>query len=104
MHDYERGPEPPYFDEYIEDRELYPPDLSEELNQEKNRCDGDLDEWDRLMDVSELLESAELKGRGKGKQIVGSIAVMLDGEAEYSFTVKFERLSDDEELPKGWDE
>ena len=104
MYDCERGPESPYFDEYIEDRELYPPDPSEELNHEKNRCDGDLDEWDRLMDVSELLESAELKGRGKGKQIVGSVAVMLDGEAEYSFTVKFERLSDDEDLPEGWAE
>ena len=104
MYDYERGPESPYFDEYMGDEELYPHDPCEELNHQTNRCDGDLDEWDRLMDVSELLESAELKGRGKGKQIVGSMAVMLDGEAEYSFSVKFERLSDDEKLPEGWGE
>ena len=104
MHDYERGPEPPYFDEYIEDRELYPPDLSEELNQEKNRCDGDLDEWDRLMDISAGLNSGELNGRAPGKQIVSTMAVVLDTNAEYSFTVKFERLPDDEKLPEGWGE
>ena len=62
MYDCERGPESPYFDECIEDRELYPPDLSEELNHQTNRCDGDLDEWDRLMDVSAGLNSGESVG------------------------------------------
>lgn len=105
--DLEYGPDELYdypYEPIDFDGDVYPPDQSEELNHQKNRCEGDLDDWDRLMDVSELLESAELKGRGKGKQIVGSMAVMLDGEAEYSFTVKFERLSDNEELPEGWAE
>ena len=88
----------------MEDEELYPPDLSEELNQEKNRCDGDLDEWDRLMEVSEVLTSGELSGRGPGKQIVGTMAVVLDTNAEYDFTIRFKRLPDDEDLPEGWAE
>ena len=104
MHDYERSPESPYFDEYIEDRELYPPDPSEELNHQTNRYNGDLDEWDRLMDVSAGLRSGELNGRAPGKQIVGTMAVVLDTNAEYEFSVKFTRLPDDEELPEGWGE
>ena len=104
MYDYERGPESPYFDEYIEDGDVYPPDPFVELNQEKNRCDGDLDEWDRLMDVSEVLTSGELNGRAPGKQIVGTMAVVLDTNAEYDFTVRFKRLPDDEDLPEGWAE
>ena len=104
MYDYERGPESPYFDEYMGDEELYPHDPCEELNHQTNRCDGDLGEWDRLMDVSAGLNSGELNGRAPGKQIVSTMAVVLDTNAEYSFTVKFERLPDDEKLPEGWGE
>lgn len=102
--DFEYGPESPYFDDYDEDGELYPPDYSEKLNHEKNRSEGDPDDWDRLMDVSAGLNSGELNGRAPGKQIVGTMAVVLDTNAEYEFSVKFTRLPDDEELPEGWAE
>ena len=62
--DFEYDPDELYdgpYDPIDFDGGMYPPDPSEELNHEKNRCNGDLDEWDRLMDVSELLESAELQ-------------------------------------------
>ena len=105
--DLEYGPDELYdcpYEPIDLDGDVYPPDLSEELNHQKNRCNGDLDEWDRLMDVSAGLNSGELNGRAPGKQIVGTMAVVLDTNAEYDFTVRFKRLPDDEDLPEGWAE
>ena len=98
----EFGPEMAYEDLEYEDDCLYPGYCPDELNHQKNESEGEVDDWDRLMEISEVMNRMDFAGEGLGKQIVGSFAVLLDGEQTYGFEVHFWRL-DDEPLPEGWE-
>ena len=100
----EFGPESPYIDTANPDMDLYSEVGPEPLNTEKNPSDDDLDDWDRLMTVNEVIDTASVNGKGKGKQIVATFAVLLDGEQDYGFSVNFWKLGEDEPLPNGWGE
>ena len=96
------GPESPYFDGVDEDYNLYPGYCPDELNHAASEPD-EPEEFDRLFELAEVIDTVRLKGKGKGKQIVGGMAVLLEGEEDYGFEVKFWRLDESEKLPEGWE-
>ena len=93
-----------FYDPYDEDeaQEYYePPEIEKEVKPQKDAVDEAVEDWERLMTVSGVINEGRLSGEGTGNEVVATVAAVLDNAQYYGFEIEFYRIGDN--VPTPWD-
>lgn len=76
----------------------------EDMDETDREIQSFVDDWKNIMEVSGVINDCTVRGEGKGKEIAGAVAAMLDSEQYYSFKLAFYREDESQKQPDDdWD-